>query len=168
MSASEESLALLRSIDSTLKALLRIQLASLPKEVASDEDLDSQYGNPIVKFIPRDWTGEKFQNRRMSELPAGFLDMLAETYDYFARKAEETGETTTKGQPVAPYKRKDAARARGWAKRVRAGKGHAYVQPTMLPQGKTWASETHDEMPREALLEPPDWATVPDDDDIPF
>jgi hypothetical protein len=58
---------------------------------------------------------------RFSECPAEFLDLLAGAFDYFARKAEENDETTTSGKPVAPYKRKDAARARGWAKRIRAG-----------------------------------------------
>jgi hypothetical protein len=48
--------------------------------------------------------------------------MLAGTFDYFARKAEENGETTSSGKAKAPYNRKDASRARGWAARIRAGK----------------------------------------------
>ena len=46
---------------------------------------------PAVKFMPRDWTGEDYQGRHMSELPAPLLDMVAKTYDYFAR-AEDNHE----------------------------------------------------------------------------
>ena len=53
--------------------------------------------------------------------PAEFLDALAEAFDDLAGKADENNETHN-GKPVAPYKRRDAARARGWAARVRAGK----------------------------------------------
>jgi hypothetical protein len=155
---TETTLALLRSIDASLKALLALQRVAVPKVVASDEDLDGQYGDPVVKFMPRDWTGEDFKGRHMSELPAALLDMLAETYDYFAQKAEESGELTSSNKPVAPYKRKDAARARGWAKRVRAGKGRTFVAPPpLLPvAAEGWASNTE--------WEPP----PPDDDDIAF
>jgi hypothetical protein len=57
----------------------------------------------------------------MSQCPAEFLDLLAGTFDYFAKQAEKNNETTSAGKPVAPYKRKDAARARGWAARKRNG-----------------------------------------------
>lgn len=115
-----ETLALLRSIDGSLKAIAKALVQTAPKEVADDRDLDGKYGDPEVKFNPRDWTGDSYKGRFMSECPADFLDLLAETYDYFARKAEETNEQYN-GKPVAPYKRKDAARARGWAKRKRSG-----------------------------------------------
>lgn len=118
MSASEEVVALLKSIDASLKKLVTQQRG---QEIASDRDLDGQYGNPLVKFEPRDWTGEPCKGRHFSECPAPFLDMLAETFDYFASQAEEKNEEHN-GKPVAPYKRRDAARARGWAKRVREGK----------------------------------------------
>jgi hypothetical protein len=157
---TETTLALLRSIDASLKALLALQRGSVPKAIATDEDLDSQYGDPVVKFMPRDWTGEDFKGRHMSEMPAALLDMLGDTYDYFAQKAEESGELTSSNKPVAPYKRKDAARARGWAKRVRAGKGRTFTAPPpLLPMTETvpgWATPTG--------WEPP----PPDEDDIPF
>lgn len=114
----------LKSIDGTLKALLALSRARTAKkapEIASDADLDGKYGNPEVRFDPRDWPAESCKGLRMSECPADFLDMLAETFDYFAAKAEETNEQYN-GKPVAPYKRKDAARARGWAKRIREGR----------------------------------------------
>lgn len=102
--------------------------ATVPK-IASDRDLDGQYGNPKVTFSPRDWTGPNMRGRKMSECPADFLDMLADTLDWAAGQSEAKGETTGKGKPVAYYKRMDAARARGWALRARTGAGPAPPPP---------------------------------------
>lgn len=122
MAAGEEAIVILKSIDASLKQLVKLLGATHGKPAADDRDLDGQYGNPLVKFHPRDWTGENCKNKPMSDCPAEFLDLLAETFDYFADKAEETDERATNGKPVAPYKRRDAARARGWARRVRDGR----------------------------------------------
>src|SRR6185436_15465029 len=102
------AIALLKSIDASLKQILAARQVNAPKPVASDRDLDGQWGNPVVKFMPRDWAGENCKNRKMSDCPAPFLDMLAETFDYLAGKAEEKDERTTGGKPVADYKRADA------------------------------------------------------------
>jgi hypothetical protein len=144
----QDILEVLRSVDGRLSNL--VVLASMgPKSsapcIADDRDLDGKYGNPEVRFNPRDWTGESCKNRKMSECPAEFLDLLAETFDYFADQAEQSHELTTTGKPVAPYKRKDAARARGWAVRVRA---HGQKTPSQAG--------------------PPGWADAPTDDDVPF
>lgn len=128
MAASEDALAVLRSIDATLKAMLALAQqrtakarASAPKDIASDRDLDGKYGDPVVNMKdPRDWTGPKMKGRRFSECPPEYLDLLADRFDYFAQKAEEENEQY-KGKPTAPFRRKDAARARGWAKRMRDG-----------------------------------------------
>lgn len=140
--ASDETIGLLRSIDASLKELVSMLKASKPKPVASDRDLDGRYGDPVVKFMPRDWTGPSFTGAKMSECPAPLLDLLAETFDYFARKAEENGDVTNAGKPVATYKRLDAARARGWAARVRAGR----TQPAASGQaGEEWTDEGREE-----------------------
>jgi hypothetical protein len=120
--AATEAIELLRSIDASLKQLVRQLTASQPKAVASDRDLDGPYGNPIVKFMPRDWTGPTYKGQPMSACPAPLLEMLAETFEYFADQADAKNETTDKGKPVSGYKRADAARARGWAQRVRDGR----------------------------------------------
>jgi hypothetical protein len=122
MASSERAIQLLESIDASLKQLLNQQRAAAPKPVASDRDLDGKYGDPVVKFDPRDWTGPSFKNRCMSECPPDYLDLLAGAFDYFAQKAEDNHEQTTAGKSVADYKRADAARARGWAKRIREGR----------------------------------------------
>lgn len=119
---SEEALALLRSIDASLKQLLNQRRVAQPKAIASDRDLDSKWGDPQLMFMPRDWTGASFKGRRFSECPAALLDLVAEAFEYFATKAEAKNERTNKGKPVADYKRADAARARGWAKRIRDGR----------------------------------------------
>lgn len=112
-----ETLNLLRSIDASLKTLVRQHGTSAPSgaPVASDADLDGQYGNPEVRAKdPRDWTGEPMKGRRFSECPPDYLDMLAERFDFFGSKEEDPKK--------AGYSRKDAARARGWAKRMREGR----------------------------------------------
>lgn len=113
---------LLTSIDASLKTLCARAAAKAPKAIADDRDLDGKYGNFVVKFDPRDWTGASCKGRTLSECPAAFLDLLAETFDYFAVEAERKNERTDKGKAVADYKKQDAARARGWAARIRSGK----------------------------------------------
>lgn len=139
MSASEETLVLLRSIDASLKLLVAQRRESLPKPVASDRDLDGKWGDPELKFMPRDWTGPSFKGRHFSECPPALLDLAADTFEYFARKAEESDERTEKGKPVAEYKRADAARARGWAKRMRDGVHRAPVVTEPVQSGE-WAN----------------------------
>ena len=138
MADPRTALQVLESIDASLKQLVRLMAVAAPAKVADDKDLDGQYGDPEVKFDPRDWTGGSCKGFHFSECPAEFLDLIAETFDYFASQAEAKGETTTSGKPVAPYKRLDAARARGWAKRIRAGykvpaqaAGDGWAEPTM-------------------------------------
>lgn len=128
-----EILAHLKSIDQSLRTLVVIaqrkaearvtQAASKPGPlVASDRDLDGEHGDPEVKFNPRDWTGAPCKGLRMSQCEAGALDLLAEAFDYFAQEADAKNEITVAGKSVSTYKRLDAARARGWAKRIREGK----------------------------------------------
>jgi hypothetical protein len=128
MAVTPEVLLVLKSIDASLKQLVSIAMAkrggatSADGGVATDRELDSQYGNPTVKFDPKDWHGDSYKGAKFSSCPADYLDLLAGAFDYFAEKAERTGEKTDKGKPVAEFKRKDARLARGWAKRVREGK----------------------------------------------
>ena len=144
--ADRTALQVLESIDARLGRLEKLLAVAAPAKVADDRDLDGKWGDPEVKFDPRDWSGDSCKGQHMSECPAPFLDLLAETFDYFAAQAEEKGETTTSGKPVAPYKRMDAARARGWAKRIRAG-----YKPAAQPATEGWAQPA-----------------MPDDSEVPF
>lgn len=112
-----ESLRLLTSIDATLRAMLLVLSERRPEPVgqsAPQVTLDGPHGDPINKSKPpRDWSGDDMTGRHFSECHPVFLDLLAERYDYFAGKEEDA----TK----ANYNRLDAARARGWAARLRGG-----------------------------------------------
>lgn len=157
-----EAVDLLKSIDASLKHLIRLTVAtqSTPAasgEIADDRDLDSKFGDEVVRFVPRDWTGESFKGYAMSDCPPELLEMLAETYDYFAGKNE--GVLTDKGKPKSDFDRRSARRARGWAKRLRDGyKPRAAAPETAAAEPvnpHAWADEGGFERP-----------TV--DEDVPF
>jgi len=57
----------------------------------------------------------------MSDCPPAFLDMLADSMEYFAAKKDAAGEKDDRGRPKSFFDRKTASRARGWARRMRAG-----------------------------------------------
>ncbi len=80
-------------------------------------ELDSKYGDPVVKFKPNKWTGEDFVGSDFSECSAEFLEMLGEALAYSATHPKPGKEQ------YIEYNRKDAARAFGWAARIRAGGG---------------------------------------------
>lgn len=104
--------------------------------VADDADLDSQFGDPIVKKDPPRWIeegGESYAGCKMSECPSNYLRAVAGLFDWQAGKDEEQNKTyidkkTGKPRATAPFKRKDAARARGHALR-NANKTAAPMQP---------------------------------------
>lgn len=144
----DQVIALLTELVSVNRAILRALSPSTPADarsssaaVASDSDLDSQYGDPQIKGKdPRNWKGPTMRGRKYSECPPEYLDMVAELCDWQAGEAAKKDERTAAGKPVADYRRKDAARARGWAARIRAGKvqqapsgplgGPAFEEPT--------------------------------------
>lgn len=83
--------------------------------------LDGPHGNPKLRFIPRDWTGSReYKGALFSECPPELLDLAADSLDYFAGKAED--------EKKKKYDLLDAARARGWAARIRGG----YVAPPLV------------------------------------
>lgn len=89
---------------------------------ASDRELDGQYGDPELKFVPRDWTaGGVTKGQKFSRCPADFLDVLAETMDVFAERNDAKGEKDSKGRPKSHWDRQNAKLARGWARRIRDG-----------------------------------------------
>ena len=109
MAVNQRVIALLESIDHSLRILAKRE-PDQPRGI----DLDGPYGNPVIKAKdPRDWHGEPMKGRRMSECPPEYLDLLAERFDYFASKEEDTKKQA--------FNVKDAQRARGWAARLRAG-----------------------------------------------
>lgn len=143
--APRTALDVLLSIEKLLLQLVSAKRADAAS-VAPDSDLDGKYGDPVVNAKdPRDWTGPSMKGRKFSDCPPDYLDLLASRFDYFAEEAELENKVTDKGKPVAPYNRRDAARARGWAKRIRSGQ---HVQTTQVDDAG--------------------WAAPPVDDDIPL
>lgn len=130
---SEDVYRVLQSIDSSMKALMAhfgagivhgearqpVGMPSVPS-VASDRDLDSKYGDPEVKAKdPRDWTGDTMKGRKFSECPPEYLDQVASRLDYFADQLASSQDADE--QKKRRYNLIDAARARGWAARLRGG-----------------------------------------------
>lgn len=119
---SADILATLKRIEGKLDAVLakrqqeeRARPAAPRENIASDQDLDSQWGDPKCRFMPRDWTGDSFKGATASQCPAELCDMMANTLEYFADK------NAASDPKKAGYDRKDAGRFRGWALRKRNG-----------------------------------------------
>jgi hypothetical protein len=89
--------------------------------VATDQELDSQYGDPEVRKDPTDryWHGASYIGSRLSECPPDYLDAFAKYKDACAYANEKEGKAEKK--KYVEYDRRDAARARGWARRMRGG-----------------------------------------------
>ncbi len=134
---ADDLLVVLKSIDVSLKALVAAQ-PKPPPQLADASDLDGQYGDPIImQKDPRDWRGDTQHGKRYSECPPEYLDLVASRLDYFAEKADAENKLTAGGKPVGPLNRRDAARARGWAARLRGGwksstPAAAAAQPSMM------------------------------------
>jgi hypothetical protein len=125
-----------------------------PGAVADDRELDSDKGNPTIRRDPKRWLsngGASFVGARYSECPADYLDEVAGFCEWAASKDEAKG--TDEGRKYADYGRRDAARARGWAARIRAG----YVAtPQAAPAKRMIDAESFDA------------AAFGDDSELPF
>ncbi len=121
---ADNALTVLVSIDKTLKELVALMRASVGAKnghrAAPEADLDGPHGDPEIRAkSPRDWTGESQQGKRFSQCPPEYLEMVADRLDYFAE--QNAASDDPEAQKKANYNKKDAARARGWAARIRAG-----------------------------------------------
>ena len=106
------------------------------KTIASDADLDHQYGDPQILTAPRDWTGPFTPGQRMSESHPDMLELVAERCDYFAQKNDREKAMNERGFPKSKSDRAKAAKARGWAARIR--KGFKPPQPPPLDETPDW------------------------------
>lgn len=148
----------LKSIDNSLKLLVKQQVTAAPKLAYSPQQLDTEHGNPVTRKMPKFWTGDDHSGKHYSECPPELLDMIADNLDWSAGKADEKQEVTTAGKPISGFKRMDAARARGWAKRKRDGWLGPQVAAPPPPTG--WANA-----PKEGLAA---WGSPVNGDDITF
>jgi hypothetical protein len=84
---------------------------------------DGKYGDEKIKFDPKDWSGGSLKGSTMSQCPASFLSIYADTFDYYAAKDEKSGELTEGGVPKVKYSRRTARLARAWSLRAAASDG---------------------------------------------
>ena len=120
---------ILAKLDLILAILQATPRASTPVASgaqASDADLDSPHGNPTIKYDPKRWEGQSYVGSTYSETEPAYLDCLASFLDWKAtanerdmKKPDVSPEQAKKFEKSAHFSRLDAARARGWAKRLR-------------------------------------------------
>ena len=103
--------------------------APLEDAIADDRDLDGPYGNPEIKRDPPRWTGTSFAGARFSDATPEYLESLAGFCEWKARESDKKNELASNGKPRSQYLRKDAARARGWRRRILAGAQRTAPRP---------------------------------------
>lgn len=148
--------------------------------VATDRELDDpKFGNPKVRFDPRDWKGPKRKGWLMSRCEPEFLDAYVDALEFFAQRNDDEGKKDDKGNPKSKWDRLDARRARGWAKRLRDGwkpsgattstngsTGNGYgLPPGAEPSARHREQELEPDIFDDDRI-PTD--TADDDDEIPF
>jgi len=85
-----------------------------PGAVASDIELDSKWGDPLVRFDPREWKGRSYVGAHYSQTEPAYLDLLAKA------KERQADNPKPGKEQYAESDRRDAALARGWAQRLRS------------------------------------------------
>ena len=112
--------ARLSAIESRLSSGAQQTTPSDSKAIADDGDLDGEWGDPVVRFgLKAKWWPEQPDPNigyKFSECPPEYLDATAKYLGACAYMKRKEGD-----EKKAGYKDRDAARARGWAKRIRAG-----------------------------------------------
>ncbi len=126
MGASEETIALLKSIDASLKQLVAASktAAAAPVTVAgaaSEAELDGKFGDPEIKRDPKRWLGASMVGKRYSETTPDYLQCVADFKAWQAQKDDEAKAVDDKGRPKSHWAHKDRALALGWAARLRSG-----------------------------------------------
>lgn len=112
-------------------------------------DITSEYNDFVVRKDPPNWRKQglpSFEGRRLSQTTPEFLDALAQFLDWRAGKEEEenatyTSKKTGQQEPKSPWTRKDAARARAWAERLREGGAAVRLPPPPAPLSEGEAEE---------------------------
>lgn len=116
------------SIDERLAATER-RLATVESILESlrPVDLSDKYADFTVRRSPPQWLssgGEDYTGQPISTTTPEFCEAIASFLDWTAQKDEEKNHSyvNNAGKTVfpAPYARKDAARARAWAAKLRA------------------------------------------------
>ncbi|GAC1536036.1 MAG: hypothetical protein NVS3B1_30240 [Marmoricola sp.] len=118
----------MKTIEERLAAL-EATVASMQSKAAASApvDLTDKYANFVVRKSPPKWIdsgGADYAGKPIAETSPEFCDAIASFLDWQASKDEERNHSyvNAKGATVFPaqYARKDAARARAWAAKLRA------------------------------------------------
>lgn len=109
-------------LERILKGIGAVFTGGTTDSCATDREMDQTWGDPTVALIPRDWTiGGVTKGQKFSTCPPEFLDVYADTMNYFAQKNDAANAVTTQGKPKSFFDRKNEKFARGWARRLRSG-----------------------------------------------
>lgn len=113
-------------IESKLDQLLAKPAASRPSsppvstsgevKPGPDSDLDSEYGDFVVKKDPPRYKGPSFAGKKLSQTSPEFCDAVMGLALWKAAKDIEAGD-----EKKAGYARRDAERALGWKLRLEGG-----------------------------------------------
>lgn len=133
-----------------------------------EADIDGPRGDPEVRFMPKRWTGADCKGKPFSSCEPELLDMLADTYDWFAQRDDDANAVDRNGGPKSKWSRLDAARARAWAARLR-GQGDSSPAPRARRAAAPAATARRAPAPEPSYGAPPgDFDDAPENDDIPF
>lgn len=131
----QETHTIVCNLEKQIASLIVKQAARQPAQpagdVATDRDLDGQYGDPVIKKDPKRWEGDSYVGCRFSECPPEYLDEVANFKAWQADMDSRKG--TKEADTKAKFNRLDGNRARGWAARKRAGWQPAPAQDDALP-----------------------------------
>jgi len=130
-----------------------------------DVDIDGPRGDPEVRFMPKRWTGPDRKGQPFSACEPEFLDLLADAYEWFAQRDEESGAVDKNGSPKSRWSRLDAARARAWANRLRGNAGGDSSAPRRARPAAPAAAAPNRRAPAPRNVDSFDGG---DDGDIPF
>jgi hypothetical protein len=119
--------------------------------IATDEDLASKYGDPIVFKDPPKWPGDSYKDMPFSKCPPEYLNQIAGFADWKAKKDDEAGATDKHGNPKSKWARIEASRARAWSKRNATKVGRPAAAPRPAPP----KSAHQEEVPWDENDEPP-------------
>ena len=175
MSTTEERLDRIeRKLDAVLAALKGGASASRGNGSANtaqndiDVDIDGPRGDPEVRFMPKRWTGTDYKGQKFSACEPAFLDMLADTFEWFAQRDDESNAVDKNGAPKSKWGRLDAARARAWSARLREGAPSSAPAPRAVRNNAPPARRAPAAAPPEPTYQPLNEYGSSQDDDIPF
>lgn len=148
----EERVATLEAFVARLQGAIAGRAEASASGASEPADIDGPHGDVVIRKDPPRWTGPSYAGSPMSRCSAEYLDAVAGFLDWRAEKEEAEGKAKYAG-----YSRKDAARARAWAARLRAG-WRPPAAPAEAPSplaGASWGGQMPSAPERGDAWEPP-------------